>query len=479
MRKTLTLLLCGGLGTLTACAGSTAGSATSRAFERAELASVPLQSLSVWVAAKPAVEDEGSLDDVDAFGPPRLDQPLSPVRVDPVTQRALLTELEGWARDRGFALTAASASSARPTLREVLAGAATDAVLVVRVVPVDRFTVFQQAGEQQMIDTGDPATQVLTTAESGEDRVGRLLVGQAFLFEPTSRIRLWSRQIPQFPAAGRLTPDDPFLRYGFVAEDVDEALDPAVKARRAAAAFVPSILEDFPAPTPGDRAALAELNTDRFQRAALRQRFLDDNHTTLEVGVGWELPSIRSSARALQDVGELEPVAVPLPDLGPGALAPAGSFELAAKLTWIQPGGLSFGFGLETGFIPGDYQRTAFVENRDEVGNFDQAVEVTAAGGITVGGSLTVGYLIPLSSSLFLHPEAGMFVDLYAFDTSPTVPDASHLTVGGQADLSVWWRPSPDRPLFMRAGAGGRLGPDLSGDVLGSARLLLSVGWFL
>jgi hypothetical protein len=477
VHRTLAALIIASLLGLSACAGSTAGSATSRAFERPELERLPLQTLSVWVVSKPPVENEGSLDDVDAFGPPGLDETLSPKRVDPLMQRALLDRIEAWGRAQGFEVKPARAPTARPTLRELLGAAETDAVLIVRVVPVDRFTVFEKAGEQQIIDTGDPATQMLTTAEAAEDRLGRLLVGQAFLYEPTSRVRLWSRQIPDFPTAGRLTPDDPFLAYGYVAEDVDEVTDLAEKAERAADAFVPAMLDTFPGPESGDPEVRAALRSASFQRQARMQRFLDQNHVALEISAGWEMPSIRSRARTLQDVGQLEPVEIALPELGTGELAPVGSFELRPKAIWIRPGGLSFSAGFELGFIPNDFQRTVFVENVDDVGDFDQAVELSVSGGTTVGGSLAGGWLVPLSPALFLHPEVGTFVDVYLFDASPTVPDATHVTWGGQGELSVWLRPSATGALYLRAGAGGRVGADFGGDVLASFVASVGVGW--
>lgn len=477
MHRTLTVLALASLAGLSACAGSTAGSATSRSFQRPELERVPLKTLSVWVVSRPPIEDEGALGDVDAFGAPRLDQPVSPPRVDPLTQRALLDRIDAWGRERGFDVEPAPSPTARPTLRELLGAAETDAVLIVRVVPVDRFTVFEKADEQQIIDTGDPATQMLTTAEASEDRFGRLLVGQAFLYEPRSRVRLWSRQIPDFPTSGRLTPDDPFLRYGYVADDVDDVMDPAKKAERAADAFVPAMLATFPEPQAGDPSALAALQSEGFQSRARLQRFLDQNHVALEISAAWEMPSIRSSARTLQDVGQLEPVEIPLPDLGTGELAPSGSFELRPKAIWIQPGGLSFSAGFELGFIPNDFRRTVFTPNVDDVGDFDQAVELSVSGGTAVGGSLAVGWLVPLTPTLFLHPEVGTFVDVYLFDASPTVPDATHVTWGGQGELSVWLRPSASGPLYLRGGAGGRVGADFGGDVLASFTTSAGVGW--
>lgn len=464
-----------------ACAGSTAGSATSRDYARSELREVPLRTLAVWVAARPAVEDEGSLDDVKAFDAPRLNDQLAPERVDAVQQRALLEALEAWGADQGFEVKPAPAPTARPTLREVLGAADADAVLVVRVAPVDRFSVFQQSGEQQMIETGDPSSQVLTTADQAEDRYGRLLIGQAFLFEPRSRVRLWSRQIPDFPPAGRLVPDDPFLAYGFVARDVDEVMDGADKARRAAAAFVPAMLRTFPEPREGDPAARLALQDDSIQQSEKVQRFFDRNHVAIELGVGWELPALSSTARTLQPTGDVQqgPAETPLPDVGTSELASMGSIEaVRPKVTWVAPGGTTFSLGFEIGLIPNDLVRTVFAEAVLDSTSVDQAVELRASGGTAVGGTLAVGRLVPLAPRLFLLPEVGTFVDVYVFDVSPTIPDGTHPVWGAQGELSLLYRFSGWAPLFIRLGAAGRVGADFASPspLFGSVAVTTALG---
>lgn len=478
MRRLSIVLLLPMAGSLAACASSTAGKATARAFERSDLDDVPLKRLAVWVVSRPPVEDEGELGDVPAFGVPRLDEELSPERVDPLMQRALLVEVEAWAQRAGYEVVPASSPVPRPTLRRLLGETDADALLVIRVVPVDRFSLFEKVNEQTIIDTGDPTAQVLTRAEASVDRLGRLLVGQAFLFEPRSRIRLWSRQIPDFPETGRLTADSPFLKYGFVADDVEEVVDASDKARRAADAFVPSILAGFPEPHPGDPSTLEVLTSDEVQRKVRRDRFYDRNHVAIELSAAWELPSITASARTLQDVGALEAAVTPLPDLGTGELAPAGVFELRPKAVWIQPGGLSFSVGAELGFIPNDYARTVFAARIDPPSptSPDQAVELSASGGLTVGGSLAVGRLVALSPQLFLLPEVGAFVDVYAFDVSGVVDDATHVTLGGQGELSLLVKPSEDSPFYVKTGAAGRLGGDFMGGLLATLSLTAGVG---
>jgi len=460
------------------CAGSTAGSATSRSFTRPEAERIPLRRLAVWVASRPAVEDDGALTDVPAFPPPRLDQPLSPPQVDPLMQRALLAEIERWASDAGYAVEPAAAPEPRPTLRQLLDASAADAVLVVRVVPVDRFSIFEQSGEQQMIDTGDPATQMLTTAESAETRLGRLLVGQAFLYEPRSRVRVWSRQIPDFPEAGRLVQGHPFLRYGFVEDDPDAALDPAVKARRAAGAFVPAMLATLPEPRAGDRGVRQRLASADVQETVEIQRFLDRNHLAFQLSAGWELPAITSSAETTQNVGQTDPAVIDLPDVGTGELAPSGAFELRPELTWIQPGGTTFSATFEVGIIPNDFSRRVFAENVAPVSPDDpaQLAELSASGGITAGGSLAAGRLIPLSPQWHLLPEGGLFVDVWAFDVGSTIPDATHVVLGGRGELALLFRPSADQPFFLHAAAGGRAGWDFMGDFFGSLDLSTGFG---
>jgi hypothetical protein len=262
-----------------ACAFGCAGmrGPAERTYRRAEADSVPLHALELVVVTAGPPRIAGPVFEVKTFEPPQEDAPLRLGPEDPSTQKALVEALERRLRAAGFSLVVrtappigdtatgtttatgartststlgASGTSTRAlpltpdaTLGELLEHSSADAVLVVRAVPVDGFVIDFGAG-----------TRVERTALGKEtirdwrpvNKEGRLLVGQAFLFDRRSRLRLWTKQAPDYPEDGRLVPTHPFLRYGYVHDGPGPAPPDDERARLASARFVESMFGDFP-----------------------------------------------------------------------------------------------------------------------------------------------------------------------------------------------------------------------------------------
>ncbi len=452
------------------CVGAGSGSAVSRSFARPEVEQIPLKTLHVYVVVRPAVEVEGKLK-VDAFPPPRPGDRIASESRNVLAEDSMYSALERWGEQTGYRIVRVRLPVARPTLQTVLDAAGDDAVLVVRAVPVDRFAFFEQSGEQKTIDQGSERQEFLvTTADEKVERYGRLYVGQAFAFDPPTGLRLWSEQVPDFPREGRLTADAPFLRYGFVAESFAEVEDPVGKAQRAANAFIPAILERFPAPNDGSAEALSALRSEDVMRAAKVDAFLDRNHFAIELGVGWQFATVSSDVLAVQNAADPNlRTEVELPSLGTGELAPAGVIEVPRlRLLWVVPGGLTFGVTATFGVIPNDFSRTALVASTEpEFTDDNQRVEVSSRGGIAGSGTLSVGRFVFLSPQWILHPEGGLFFDFWSLDVSSSVQEADHPRLGLEGTVSVLYRFSTEGPWYVRAGAGGRFGYDFAGAVTG------------
>jgi hypothetical protein len=434
------------------CASSATGDAVARRFSRPEVAQVPLQRVDVYVATAPVYRTTGALEP-DAFPPPRLSERLRRADDDPVLESALYAAVEAWASERGFEHGRVATPQANPSLRQLLAQSDADAVLVVRALAVDQFGVYVDTAQQEFIELGSGSAINQATQEATVNG-GRLLVGQVFAFEPRSGLRLWSRQVPDFPDEGKLLPDDPFFAYGFVREAGRPEAAEDARAELASARFVAAMLAEFPAPHPGDPAVRASFDPSDIRRAARHDAFYDDNHFGFELGIGWGSGSVSVGNRTVQNAANVDGgVVTELPDLGTGALAPTGVTRwLQPRATWITPGGFTVSARFVFGTMGGDFSRTAVVPAADEDDRFDQGVELTVDGGSVVGGGAALGYTFWLSDHLLFLPEGGASVEVWSFDAAPVGAfDATTVVrFGGEGSLSLIYLPVPEGPLFLR-----------------------------
>ncbi len=477
--RRLSLVLSAVLGLGGACAGSLEGSAARR-YQRDGLEQLPLQTIDVAVTVAGPPATSGPRFDVPSFEPPRLTSVIRPPVEEEATQAVLVSSLRRRLADAGFEvrmlLSGADASEAQPrletgqTLQDILSTSVADAVLVVRVVPVDAFYIFVESDQTRIIDLGGGTLPRAVNRDRPEVRAGRLLVGQAFLFDRRTGARLWTRQLPDLPEDGRIHLNDPFLEYGFVA--AADAGDPSGtdRAEKSSAAFVRKMFGDFPSPNDGGPAGAdvrAELDAIDLRQETRRERFLDQNHFALEVGGNWTYQRVGLEG-TLNDNENF-------PDLETGFVAPNGGFRLEPRISFVVAGGWTAGIGGQFGTIPADNERSYF---RDSA-NADRGATVRVSGGTTIGLDFRFGRLLPLGADLFLWPTVGGFYERWSFDASPdTVIPTSTVDRGGAlVNADALWRWS--EVGFARASAGLRVGSASQGGEIIGLEIGLSLGFFL
>lgn len=507
MKKLLPLALLLTSITAAACAGG-GGRNIERSYTRAGLESLPLRSVEVFVfvAGLPR-ETAGAALDVNAFEPPAQDEPLAPGPAEEATTRALIARVRAELVARGFdpriispldtsaeapsrAVTSSVATStavamheaieapgeaktdrSTTTIAELRAASEADAVLIVRAVPVDRFD----------IDFGS-GTKIETTA-LGRERVqdvrpiahdGRLMVGQMFLFDRKTGLRLWTRQVPDFPDGGRLTENHPFLAYGYVAGPSSGGVPPAdERANRAAQAFAAKMFTDFPRSTSGSAEARAGLDATDANVEDQLQSFFDEGHLVFDLNARFQHGPSKM---------ELELNGQALPSLGTGALAPNGFWVVVPRVSYVAAGGWTFSVAVPIGTAPGNFGRTYHRDGADNgtvAGDDNARVEI--GGASTIGFEGTAGPTIVLSPSMFLLPHGGIFFESVSFDAAPSsvVRDASRSRFGVLGGADLWIRASATSAFFGRAGAGLRAGYDLSGSPALGVVLSAGVGVIL
>lgn len=498
----------------TGCAA--AMSSSERTYARADLAEVRLRSLDVvvFVAGPPRVA--GPKLDTGVFPPPALDEPLARGLEERGTSNALAASLGARLRGAGFEVrvlrfgetavgglvvapqaaqpgapivtsTAAVGTSTRTasvaapamtldpaaTLGSVIAASAADAVLVVRAVVVDRFSIdFGQGVRTEIGPLGKERVEDVRP----EPHEGRLLLGQAFLFDRRSRVRLWTKQLPDFPEGGRLTPGHPFLAYGVVYPPKARAVPtPAERAGPAAAGFVDAMFADLPRPADGRAEARARLDATDATKEESVQQFFDEGRFALELGTRWGTEKVELGLQ----LGDES-----LSSLGNGAVAPSGVVGVVPRATYLAPGGLVLSFALPIGIAPGEFARSYHRDNPNP-DNLqdpdDRTATVRVSGASTLGAELTIGQARALSRRLYIVPSIGAFADVWSIDASPgtVVGETSKVRLGGLAGLDVWLRTDEASAFFARLGGDLRGGLDLDGSLVTGFELAASLGIFL
>ncbi len=454
-----------------------------RAFERPGLADVSLQRLAVAVVAAGPPRIADTTFAVRGFAPPQRGEPLLLGTEDPETRDALAFALDGHLRRAGYdvelhssvhgrsSTTATTAVGRRlevsTTLDQILGATEADAVLIVRVVPVDEFH----------LDFGT-GTRVETTA-LGRERIkdfrpvkhqGRLLVGQAFLFDRRTGLRLWTRQAPDYPEVGRLTPKHPFLRYGYVHRDKEAALpDTPVLAERATAAFVKRAFGEFPAPQQGTTAGRDALEAVDVALESSIQRFRDDTHVAIEVSGRWGMEPAQLEINLAEEL-ELDP-------LDTGAVAPGGLPRVAPQLSILTQSGLVWSFGVPITIAPANFERVIHLD--DPTGDRTAVLSVKSLFGF--GAELQLGGSFHLAETIMLVPRGGLFADIWLIEAAPSsvLVNTTRARVGALAGLDLILRAAADSLLYGRLGVDGRLGADLEGALLYGFQLSLGVGLLL
>ncbi|MEQ8277794.1 MAG: hypothetical protein RMA76_21190 [Deltaproteobacteria bacterium] len=371
MRAALTLgLLCFG------CA-STQG----RAYQRKGLAKLPKQSVALFVAAAPATES-GEHFRVESPGPVERETTLALDATDPAMTAALASAVVKQLEAKGYAVT--------PFEGPTIAGAEADLVIVVRVQPVDRFYV-----SKQTVYDLQAARQGATSKKPPlEPRQGRLLVGQAYVFDAKTGLRLWSRDAVDFPSEAWLNPDSALLEYGVVGPHDD-------LANASAAAFTAKTFAKFPGATEGDASTRAKLDAIDVEQDEKMLAAVDRTKVLVGVDASWGFDGIGARVEGAGEGVRIDT----------NALAPSGTFRFTPHLDARFPGGVTIGVGVPIGFAPGSYSEV-FV-------NGDRAVEVAFSSPEYLGVQLGVRYDRYSSSDFHIRPGGGLFIDGWRIGADP------------------------------------------------------------
>jgi hypothetical protein len=342
-------------------------------------------------------------------------------------------------------------------------------VLVVRAVPVDSFVLDLGTGTRvEYTPLGKETVRDFRPVQ----REGRLLVGQSFLFDRKTGLRLWTKQAPDYPEEGRVPANHPFLAYGYVHEGSSPPPDSDTRARLAADRFSAAMLRDFPSAKDGDpevRASLDSLDTG-FEEE--RQAFLDRGHFAFDVNGSW------SAERATMDLSIFNS---PLESIGTSALLPFGLARVTPRALYLGAGGLTWILGVPLGFASPGFSR-AYRLDQSSASQPAASFVVRVDRLQTYGVELQAGSVREILPSLFLIPRGGLFVERWSYDAGPgtvigTQGDATRAGVIGGADL--WLRLGDQGHFYGRAGVDLRLGADFTGPFVIGTDLSLGLGIML
>ncbi|MBI2376313.1 MAG: hypothetical protein HYV07_20125 [Deltaproteobacteria bacterium] len=460
------LAVLGGCSTTAARSGLEA-----RDYAHPSLGGLKLATIRTYVVVAPTV-DSGDRLDLSGFGPPQLGPALSARSGGESAQAdslALAAFVNAQLSDLGFAacsarsspsssLTSSVTSSVTPARPDELGALLStsrgcDAVLVVRAVPVDRFSIDEGVG---MI-----VRQTALGRERVRDfrpvkRTGRLLVGQAFLFDPRTATRIWSRQAPDFPEDGRLTVDHPFLASGHVDPIGGPRLTGLELSNAANRAFIARILTGFPSPRAEARPGLELPTVEDAKHEASREAWLDESHVTFDVRGGLSYDPFGAQLSWYEKDLDL---------LGTGELAESGRFSITPTLGYQSAGGRLYSIGFSWASVRSDFSR---IYHEDTAGPEDQTAHVRARGGSGLGLELRMaqlfgpGFLSAVAPSAFFVPAIGVFGESWTLELTPesVAPDARRFRVGAVGALELWLRPAQGA-VFLRIGAEGRAGFDV------------------
>jgi hypothetical protein len=298
-------------------------------------------------------------------------------------------------------------ASSTLTVAALRARSGADAILVVRAIPADSFVVDRGVGSK-IIET--PQGRERVREFRPEKREGRLMLGQAFLFDRQTGLRLWSRHAPDYPQTNRLTPGHAFLSYGYVGPLTKSPL-----AQAAALGFTSTMLATFPAPQVVESSDAREVlrQTDRALDRA-RQQFADRHPWALELAWGW---SYERFALPLSLFDEALPV------LDHATLAPSGLMRLAPRLKVHSASGWIWSVALPWTTLPTlNFERTYFKdEPRSDIGSNarDRLAKISASGLNSISLELSAGPAFMVRPNVLLTASAGLFTEVLLFEVSP------------------------------------------------------------
>lgn len=463
---------------------ATVGAApTDHTFARRELDALPFERLEVVLSVATATTS-GDPFDVDAPPTPTWATPVAlpseSVAETALLARSLATELAS----RGFVgRVVSSATVAVPfggpgasTTRGPLAPGASaaaaaadsdaDVVVVVRALPLDRFFVDRGEGFR-IVETPLGREQVLEL--QAEPREGRLYVAQAFAFERTSGVRVWSRQAPGYPTEGHIPPRHPFLAMGWVAPPNAPTPTASERALRGGSPFAAALFEGLPAPHAGDAAVRAELAGLDPAKAEAEARYFERGQLTLDVAAGWY------GANQGADLALFGGAAG---TLDTAAWSPRGAVRGQLRIGYLTSSAWFFGLSGSVARSDGGLSRV-YVDPRVRfigVAGQSGGAAITTHGATSAGGAVEIGPAFVFDGRLVVIPRGSAWVEITALDATPSalVVDPTRASFGVGAALEAWW--SLDERFFVRGSGELRAGLASAGPVSVQGLLLFGVG---
>lgn len=373
--------------TVTLLAATGCATTQGRSYERDELATLPLRSITMYVDSASPVEAGPQLF-VDTLAPVDGESALAPPTSNAAMRDALSDAVRAQFEAKGYAVTATRAS----TVEALRASSEADLILVVRVQPVDRFFVSTWSPTEREI----ARKSVSTARPPMSARVGRLLIGQAYVFDRRTGLRLWSRDALDLPDGGWLHPDSALLAYGVLG-----ARPPDRLATEAAATFTKATFADFPDARAGRAAARASLDAVDVERDAVMLARLDRTRWTFGVDTGWSYD--RLGAR-IEGVGDGV-------SIGTRAIAPAGTFRLTPRFDVRFPGGVTMGVGVSLGVAPGSFAKSYV--------RADRGTSIAFSSPEHLGLQIRAGYDVFLTPTLHVRPGVGFLIEGWRLGATP------------------------------------------------------------
>lgn len=439
-----------GLFLSTACAGSSAHK--SRDYERENLSALPLQAVTLVVEAKPGFRKlQDDLPSDALFDPPAAEDPVQIPDGDPAMRKALEDTLTETLQALGYTVEIGAHQPGK-TLEDWVKSSQ-NPVLVVRALPVHqlkRFTLHITTEDWVQSDGVNLRHQEYWNYLDPEVLHGRLLLGQAFLWAPQSGLRLWSRQLPEWPTHNRIITKSPIQDYGLL-KPRSEALPPDVD-REAASRFSKLMLATFPASNDVPSSAWARVNPSEAEAQNALNDFLDEPRYLVSLGAtaGW------TQLVAVPDLIGAKP-------LHASDLMPNGSYGLQFKFAMLRRGLNPF-VELNYQWIPVELDQILYKPNPQPTASdpHDHAVRIRLKGARQVGGA--AGYRLShvLGTHLLLTGDLGVFFSFTDFDSEGLVQPSSLQTLGLSAGLGLQYIPNMRRPVFIYGEAAARAGFHLS-----------------
>jgi hypothetical protein len=444
----------------------------SRDFVRAEIEGLRLKTLDVALSISGPPRVSGERFDVAIPSPINA---ASAIRIagtlEEETTSAVRAALSEWFLNAGFeARFIAGSTSSTMTVSAVCRASTADAILIIRGVPIDEFMIDRGVGSK-IIETPQGRERVQDFRP--EKHRGRLILGQAFLFDQQSELRLWSRQAPDYPKTGRLRAAHPFLKHGYIGKEKGPVL-----ARLAAQGFVSSLLSSFPAATDRETALAREriLNVDvDLERQS--QGFWDSRPMSLDLSVAWAYGQFTLPLSLFDEV---------LPGLDSGFVTPFGVLRGRPQLSFYS--GSEWIWNLAVPFLWLPDRDLGLVYFRDEprieIGENakDRRGDVRLERLFGFGLELSAGPVFVLSDHALVSPTLGLFVERWQFESSPreVLLEEALLRFGASMSGDLIYFPKKlDGRWFFRAQGQLRVGLNSSAEYLWGLSASFGLGMLL